>query len=106
MSQLHEIEVSIEEVKEAIALAEALEKLERSSAFKKVIKKAFIEDQPGRMTALFASPDERQRQAASDVMTAIGKLEVFFNTIHMQGAHARGALEDLEAAKLEVIAEE
>lgn len=106
MTDLQEIEVTIEEAKEAVELAEALEKLERSAAFKKLILKKYIADKPKTLTALFASPDERQRKAAELGMTGVAQLEMFFHQVHMQGQHAKNALEQLEQTKQDLVNEE
>lgn len=106
MTELQEIEVTIEEAKEAVELAESLEKLERNGAFKKLVLKKYIGEKPNTLTALFASPDERQRKAAELGMTGVAQLEMFFHSVRAQGAHAKAALKELEQTKLDLVNEE
>lgn len=55
MNELQAIEVTLEECREKVELLEALEKLERNGAFKKLVSKGYIESKPKQATALFAS---------------------------------------------------
>lgn len=106
MNELQEIEVTLQDCHEKVELLEALEKLERSAAFKKLFLKGYIDEKPKQATALFASPDERQARAAQNLMIGVAQLEMFMHTVRVQGEHAKHAIEELEAEKLAIVAEE
>lgn len=91
-----EIEKDIKMAKEAIKLAEALETLDRSTAFKKVFVKEFFEKVPKQMAQMYSVPDDRQKTIASNMITSVGALQTWLEGIRRKGHAARVELPQLE----------
>lgn len=93
------LEVSLEQVKEKIALAETLEALHRSPAFKKIILKGYFEEKAQNLVKLTALPqDDRQKQVIHNGMVGISALQQHFHAIYREGEQAAADLAEYETA--------
>lgn len=106
MSDLTEIAIAKKDAEEALALRDALVKLEKNAAFKKLILKEYFEKMPVEMVPLVSSPNEAASKGATNALIGIGSLQSFFNKVYRQGDHAEQALLELEQAELELVNEE
>lgn len=97
LDRRQEIEVELSELKESVELGKVLEKLERSSAFKKLIVKEYFEVQPAAMAPISVSPDEKQRNAAIIALQGVGSLQSFLNAVRRKAMMAESALAEYEA---------
>ncbi len=106
MSELQQIEISLEEANKAVELRDALIKLEKSYVFKKVILREFMEEEAKLMAPLIGSPNEAAAKGATNVCIGIGALGSFLNKVHRQGDVAERAIQQLENAKIGLVDEE
>jgi hypothetical protein len=92
------LEVSLEQVKAKIELAELLDQLHRSPAFKKIIKKGYFEDRAKHLVSLTALPqDERQKAIVANGMIGISALQQYFHSIYREGEAAANSVAEHEA---------
>lgn len=106
MTELQQFEITIEECQAKVRLAEQLEKLIKNRAFKEVIEKGFMEQELLKKAPLVGHPNEVAATGARNACIGAGALQVYLNSVLQEGAHAKAALEELEAAKLEIVTEE
>lgn len=95
-TQQQQIELSIEEAREIIEMQDALLKLEKNRAFKKVILDGFFDSELKRMAVHLGSPSEQMAKGASNTCIGVGALQTFFNAIHRKGESMRAQLVELE----------
>jgi hypothetical protein len=100
--QIQSLEVSLEDVKDKIALAEALDQLHRSPAFKKIILKGYFEDKAQNLVQMTALPqNEQQEKLIHNGMVGISALQQHFRAIYREGEQAQLDLEEYELALTE-----
>lgn len=100
------LEVTVEQLKEKIALAELLEGLHRSPGFKKIILKGYFETKAQGLVQLTALPqDERQTQIVKNGMVGISALQQYFHGIYREAEQATADLAEYELALEEDIAD-
>jgi hypothetical protein len=107
--QLEEIEISLQEAKEAIAMASALQRLHNNADFQKVILDGFFRTESYRSVMLkadinFQSP-ENQKQV-DDVITGIGQLGQYFRKLFIFGENAQNSLDADSHTREELLQEE
>lgn len=104
-NQTKQIEVTIDELKEKIALADALDSLHRSPAFKKLILKEYIQNKPVQLVKLTAMPqNEMQKELVHNSMVGISAIQQFFGSVYQDGKAAKESLAEYEAALAEEMA--
>lgn len=89
------VEVTIEELKESIELAEALKRLQSNPDFNKVINKGYLEDNAIRLVALRSSPSLQEKEQQESVLKeidGIGALLNYFRRIMYMGEEAKADL--------------
>lgn len=106
--QQAQIEITMEQAKECIAMAASLERLHKNRDFKKLITECYFKDEPARLVGLKADPhmtsEEKQQSILKDI-DAIGTLQQFFRAIYQRGAWAESALKQGEAELAEMAEE-
>jgi|APSaa5957512535_1039671.scaffolds.fasta_scaffold04515_8 putative N-acetylmannosamine-6-phosphate epimerase len=103
---IQEIEVGIEEAKEIIALRDSLDKLRSNPDFKKVINKAYFQDEAVRLVMAKSSPMEEAQLANIDkMMYGIGSLAQFLDTILRNGDAMEQSVKESEQAREEILRE-
>lgn len=103
-----EIQVDIDEAKEVVAEAEALERLEKNPDFRKIITKGLFEDEAARLVSLKAAPQmqsEQQQRVVMGAIEMIGGLQHYFNKIRIIAGQVQMAIEQSEAALAELAEE-
>lgn len=99
---VQELKVSLEELKDKIALADALDALHRSPNFKKVILSEYIENKPKQLVKLMALPqNDMQKELVKNSMVGISAIQQFFSAIYRDGDQAESDLAEYEAALAE-----
>ena len=105
-TEVQQIEVSIEELQAKIALAEALDILHRSTAFKKVFVKEYFEKKAKNLVSMYALPqNEMQKELVQNGMIGISSLQSFFRSIYKDGDEASQALAEYQQEHAVAIAE-
>jgi len=109
MSEVHNIELSIEQARGYVKASDALNRLFANPDFVEIIKVGYFKDEPARLVEMKAAP-----QMANEVHQArilknidgIGALQQYFNTIWAFGNTAKETIEQGEAMLVELAAEE
>jgi len=103
MSELNEVLVSMEQVKDDIKNAELLEQLHRSPAFKKLIVEGYFKTEAINLVGAMAHPmSETNKEQLRNKMVGISALHSYFNMLFNKGNTAMAALKDHEAAVEEI----
>lgn len=105
-----EIEVSMQEAKDSIELANALERLHHNSDFKKIVLEGYFKDEAVRLVHLKADPNMQDSNRQANIikdMDAIGSLRMYFGTIYHRAEWSKSAIaageEELESLRNEEI---
>lgn len=105
-NQVNEIEVTLKEMNDAIALAEDLEKLHNNRAFKKIILEGFFKEHVTNLAPGLAHPlPEMQREQLVRQLEAVGGLQAYFSGIYRKAEEAAASIEEYEAAQAEIMSE-
>lgn len=94
--ELEEIEISIDQAKEKIAMAEALTRLRKNPDFIKVIVKTYMKRNAIWLVEAKADPekqDERNQAFFDKQINAIGQLSQYFQFIAAEGYAAAAQIE-------------
>jgi hypothetical protein len=107
-TQLQQLEAGLEEAKKVIAFRDAILKLTENREFRKVVREAFFETECARYARESADPslNEAQRADALAMAQAAGHFKRWLSIQIMMGNSAAEQLGDIEAAIVEVQAEE
>lgn len=107
--QLQQIEISIDQAKEAVALSSALRRLHQNKDFELVITKGFFDAEASRAVLLRADPemqsDENQKQI-NDIITSIGGLYGFLSKVYRVGQMAEQSMSDDQETRGEILQEQ
>lgn len=99
--QIAEIEVSMEEAKEAVELGKALDRLNNHPDFKLIIRDGYLRDEAVRLVHLKSDPnmqgENQQRHVDRDIM-GIGALLNYFRKIQHISMQANSLVEQCEQA--------
>jgi hypothetical protein len=107
--QLKELEITLEDAQERLAMAEALQRLHNNADFIKVILDGYFAKESQR--AVMARADvnfhsEENLKQNMDVITGIGQLGAHFHKIFVFGEGAARAIEEDKATREEILAED
>lgn len=93
-SEVKQIEISIEDLKAKIALADALDTLHKSTAFKKVMVKGYFEDRAIELarSASQVCINENSAIIHKNALIAISGVQAYFHAIYVEAAEAKEAL--------------
>jgi hypothetical protein len=103
-NQIKQVEVTIEQAKEVIALRDALDRLIKKKEFKQIIDIGYFQDEAARLVIARANPGlqgEAQQRALNNQITAVGEFRQYLAGIYQMGNEAEQSL----AAHQEVLAE-
>lgn len=109
MNQQEEIEISIKQAKEVVALRDALRRLHNNRDFKKVIKEGYFVDDASRLVLLKADPEMEDADSQSSIeraITGIGQLGQYLSKTEALGNMAERAINDNQEALEEIATEE
>ncbi len=99
MSDIQQIELTIEQAKAAIKKATTVRRLCESKDFKEVIEKGYFQENAARLVMLRAEPNMQEAEQQDSILKeidAIGQLRQHILTILMLGNNAQKALVDNE----------
>lgn len=97
--QIAQIEMTMEQAKEDINLAKALDKLKSNREFKKIITEGYFKDEAIRLVNMKGHPQARREDIQADIIKqidAIGCLNAFFDMIYHRAEWAKSAIEASE----------
>ena len=108
-SDLQEVEISIEDAREAIANKESLERLTDNPDFIRIIREGYFEKEAIRLVSVKADPematDERQKQVLT-AMDGIGSLRNYLRVIMILGDNMEQTLKADETTREELLSEQ
>lgn len=103
MSELHQIERDMQECRELIATAEALEGLRKNRLYKRVIEENYLNKEAVRNTMNL--DHAHLREASIRALAGIASFNGYLQTIDQVADMARTSLKELEEAHAAVLAE-
>ena len=103
MSKFEQLQADISECKDLIAMAESLETLRRSTAFKKVIVEGYLKSEAVRNTMML--DQAHVRESAIRQLAGIASFNGFLETIEMTAEQAKFQLIELEAESMNLAKE-
>lgn len=96
-TEIQQIEVSVEELKAKIKLADDLDKLHRNPAFKNIFTKEYFEKKAQNLVSMTALPqNEMQKELVHNSMIGISSLQNYFRSIYKDGEAAKEELREHE----------
>lgn len=104
-----EIEVSMQQAKQTIAMADALERLHHNADFKQIILEGYFKDEAVRLVHIKGDPNLQDPVKQASIvrdMDAIASLRLFFGTIYQRADWARSAMDAGQEALDEIRNEE
>lgn len=102
LSDVEQIELSIEEAKEKIALFDALKNLEKNPDFKKLIEKKYLESYPIRLVRLKAAVQMRDPEDQKMIENRIIGVGEFFNFLNAVAQEGHVAMQSLRQSEEEL----
>lgn len=109
MSELQEVEVSIDAAKKAIADAELMTKFVKSDIYKELIDVGYCKDYASRLVLMKADPSMAKPEMQASIVKSIdgiGEFRQYVNSVLQMGHQARSALKDDEETHQELMQEE
>ncbi len=97
--EIERVQVHIDMVKEAIALADKLDVLNRIPEFQEVIVKGFMESEPARLASISTDPNLLEVTEQSEIIgafKAVGYLGDYLRNIEKRGIQMKKALAEAE----------
>jgi hypothetical protein len=107
--QLHKIEISLENAKKAIELANCLQRLHNNPDFQTVVLQDFFVDEASRAVLLLSDPSMQiaeKQQDVHNIIIGIGSLHRYFGKIYRLGEMSVRALEADQNTKEEILEEQ
>ena len=107
--QVEEIEMTIKQAKEQVALKDAVIKLSNNKDFKKVVNEGYFEKQASRLVLLKADPnmqDEKSQKELDNSIIAIGYFRQYLSSLVQLGYQAEREILSAEEEKDNILAEE
>jgi len=105
-AEVEKVQVHIDMVKEAVALADKLDTLSRVPEFKEVVLDGFMKEEPARLASIITDAnlleDVDQREILGAIK-AVGYLGDYFRNIQKRGEQMRAALEQAETYKSDLL---
>lgn len=107
MTELEEVEIQIEIAQSMRKLRDSLVALRENKHFKDVIEEGYFKEEAARLVmAKSADLDERFQDRLDGMIIGVGALANYFEMVMRRGAEMDAAIEDHEATREELLAEE
>ena len=101
MSNIQEIEVSMNELMDCIKKANMVASLHHNHEFKEIVVDGFFTDYPARLVRSLADPqianNEAKRQQVLRTLEGISAFHDYLNAVHQKGVMATDSLENHKA---------
>lgn len=107
--ELEMIDISIEEAKATVAMADALKRLGRNKDFKKVFLDHFMVTEVARTVKLMAEPSMQnpaQQESLHKMLIAVGQVDQFIRMTLTLGDMAQQGISDAEVERENILNEE
>ncbi len=110
VGNIQEVEMSMEQAKESVALRDALTRLAGNDDFKLVITKGYFNLEAERVVGARADPammvNEVGMVMLENILTSIGGLRQYFIKVQQQGSMSLQALSELQETHTELLQEQ
>ncbi len=96
-SDIHEVEVTIEDARKVVKRGEALERLMRNKDFKEIVLDHYFRDEAVRLVHLKSDPnmqEDRMQEAVDTQIRAVGSLRFFFDRLQAEAEQMAYAIEE------------
>lgn len=100
MSDLNEVQADIAQCNEIISLADSLETLKRSTAYKKVFAEGYLKSEAVRNTMLL--DHAQHRELAIRALAGIASLQGYLDGLATMGRMAKDQLVELESERIKL----
>lgn len=106
--QIEQVEISLENAKKAIHKMETLDRLYRNKDFQEVILEGYFKDEASRLVLLKGDVNimDDQERHCEKMINGIGCLRAYFQMVNHFGTQAEKAMEDDQATREELLAEQ
>ena len=104
-AELEKVQVHIDLVKEAIAMGEQLELLNKMPEFQEIVIKGFMEDEPARLAAIITDPNLQEATDQANILSsikAVGHLGDYFRNIEKRKLQLVDTLAKAEEYQVEL----
>jgi hypothetical protein len=108
-NQIQAIEANIKEARKLVELGDAMERLKGNKDFKTLVMEGYFEKEAIRLVQAKSNPSLQSPEMQKSILSqidAIGNLNLYFSTVAQQAAIARKTIEQDEAVRDEILAEE
>lgn len=105
MNDIQEIDLAIEQLREVVALSDALQRLEKNKDFKKVFLEYLLKDEVLRLSNLLAVSGINKEDVIKD-LTHISAIRQLFIDIHRKAEVAEAQIYQYQEACEEILTEE
>jgi hypothetical protein len=106
--EFHQVEVTIEEAKEAVKQGDALDRLLNNPDFQEIIVRGYLREHAIDLVSLKAAPGSQTADKQSDIlrsMDAIGYLQQYLYMLQRKAEAMVKTLADAEEARMEMLTE-
>jgi hypothetical protein len=108
-NQIQAIDANIKAARKLVELGDALERLKSNKDFQAVIMTGYFEQEAIRLVQAKSNPSLQSADMQKSIITqidAIGNLNLYFQTVMQQASLGRKNIEQDEAMRDEILAEE
>jgi len=108
VSDLEQVELSIEEAQKNIDRMEALERLRKNRDFKLLVEEGYLQDEAARVVLAKAEPGlqgPEQQVMLENMIIAVGYFRQYLNKIYQFGSHSKRAMSEHQDTREELMAE-
>lgn len=108
-SQIQKVELTIEQAETSLARMHCLNRLYENKDFQKLILKGYFKDEASRIVLLRADinmQSKDQQKQVDTIITGIGALHQYFNTVYQLGMMADRAITENEGTREELLQEQ
>lgn len=107
--QLEQVELTIEQAHDSIALKQALTRLYENADFKKIILEGYLQKEAARMVHAKAEPSlqsENDQLQLTRMIDGVGYFRQYLNKVYQFGAIAERTLESHQQTRTDLMAED
>lgn len=104
---MQEIEINIEQAKEAIELFDCLNRLRENNDFKKLIEEGYFKDEACRLVLIRG--EDSMKEVKDDILRdidGIASFHAYLRQVYASGFRAKDAMAEMEATRDEIAQEE
>jgi hypothetical protein len=108
MSELQEVEITIQDCKEAIERKAALDRLRMNKDWKEIVEEGFLKDEAQRVVWALAEPalqEEKDQKMLLSIVNSVGYFRQYLNKVYQMSNQAEKDLAAHEETRIELMSE-